>query len=67
MYDWYYNKAKKQYPDARMVHTDTDSFVLLIHTDDFYKEMPLEEYDTSNYPETHRCYSDKNKMKIGLP
>ena len=50
-----------------MMYTDTDSFVLLIHTDDFYKEMPLEEYDTSNYPETHRCYSDKNKKKIGLP
>ena len=39
MYEWYYNKAKKQYPDVRMMYTDTDSFVLLIHSNDFYKEM----------------------------
>ena len=67
MYDWYYNDIKKQYPDARMMYTDTDSFVLLIKTKDFYKEIPLEKYDTSNYPKEHPCYSSKNKKVIGLP
>ena len=67
MYHWYYDDIKKPYHDARMMYMDTGSFVLCIETKDFYKEMPLEKYDTSNYPEEHPCYSSKNKKVIGLP
>jgi hypothetical protein len=67
MYEYFYDDIRKQYPKARMMYTDTDSFVLLIETKDFYKDMPLDEYDTSNYPKDHPCYSDKNKKVIGLP
>ena len=67
MYHWYYDDIKKQYPDARMMSTDTDTFLLFIKTKDLYKEMPLEKYDTSNYPEEQLCYSLKNKQVIGLP
>ncbi|XP_067947067.1 uncharacterized protein [Watersipora subatra] len=67
MYEFFYDDIRQRYPDARMMYTDTDSLVLLIETEDFYKEMPLEKYDTSNYPKDHPCYSEKNKKVIGLP
>ncbi|XP_067947655.1 uncharacterized protein [Watersipora subatra] len=67
MYEFFYDDIRRRYPDARMMYTDTDSLVLLIETEDFYKEMPLEKYDTSNYPNDHPCYSEKNKKVIGLP
>ncbi|XP_067936706.1 uncharacterized protein [Watersipora subatra] len=35
MYDFFYDVIRKQYPNARMMYTDTDSLVLLIETEDF--------------------------------
>lgn len=40
MFDFYYNKVKKQYGEnARLCMTDTDSLVLRIQTEDLYKEL----------------------------
>lgn len=53
MYRFFYDDIRKWYPDARMFYTDTASFALLIKTKDFYKDMPLDQYDTSNYIKDH--------------
>lgn len=40
MYDFYYNGYKRQYGDkARLVMTDTDSLVMRIRTEDYYKDL----------------------------
>ena len=48
-----------------MMYTDTNSFVLYVETKDFYKETPLNKYDTSYYPENHPCYCSKIKKSCG--
>lgn len=53
MYEHYYDYLKPKYGDLiNMMYTDTDSFILHIETDDFYKDIleNLDKYDTSNYP-----------------
>ena len=49
-----------------IVH-NTDSIFLSIKTKDIYEDMKkiLNELDTSDYPENHSLYSDKNLKKIG--
>ena len=61
-----WDEIKEQYSTAQQLYTDTDSFVVLIETKDVYEEMNLDNYDTSNYPEDHPCYSLKNKKVPGL-
>ena len=40
MYDFFYNKLKKQYgPKCEFLYTDTDSLLLEIETDDVYKDI----------------------------
>ena len=40
MYDFFYNKLKKQYgPKCKFLYTDTDSLLLEIETDDIYKDI----------------------------
>ena len=67
MYDFYYNKLKKQYPTCKLLYTDTDSFILKIETDDFYRDMKqtINLYDTSNYSKEHYLFSNKNKKVLG--
>lgn len=65
MYDYYYNNIIVGYPGARMMYTDTDSFLFYIETEEFYKEIPLNKYDTCNYPEDSPFYSETNKKAIG--
>lgn len=67
MYHYYYNDIRIRYPGARMMYTDTDSFVFYIETEDFYKETSLDKYDTSNYPQDSPFHSEVNKKMIGLP
>ena len=53
MYDFYYNHLKANYgDDVKLCMTDTDSFLLEIATDNFYKDMAKHSdlFDTSNYP-----------------
>ena len=53
MYEFWYDFVKPKYQDrAKLCSTDTDSFVIHIITEDFYKDIPndVEKWlDTSNY------------------
>ena len=56
LYDYYYNHLKPKYGEnCQLLYTDTDSLLLHIHCEDFYKDMgeTLHLYDTSDYPEGH--------------
>ena len=54
MYDFHYNHMKQKYGDkAKLLFTDTDSFVYEIETSDFYENISADvkgKFDTSNYP-----------------
>ena len=68
MYDFYYNKLKKQYGECcQLLYTDTDSLLLEIQTEDVYKDMSASAgfYDTSDYPKDHPQYSEDNKKVVG--
>ena len=57
MYDFHYNYIKSKYGDkAKLLFTDTDSFLYEIQTEDFYKDISgdvRDRFDTSEYPENH--------------
>ena len=57
MYDFHYNYIKPKYGDkAKLLFTDTDSFMYEIQTEDFYKDISgdvWDRFDTSDYPENH--------------
>ena len=57
MYDFHYNYIKPKYGSrAKLLFTDTDSFLYEIQTEDFYKDISgdvKDRFDTSNYPENH--------------
>ena len=72
MYEFWYNDIKPKYNDkARLCYMDTDTFVINIKTEDFYKDISndLEKwFDTSNYGENDKrpLPIGKNKKVIGL-
>ncbi|KAJ8910527.1 hypothetical protein NQ315_013489 [Exocentrus adspersus] len=52
LYGFYYDVIKKHFEDkASLLYTDTDSLILKIYTDNFYKFIGenLDEFDRSNY------------------
>ena len=57
MYDFHYRYIKPKYGNkAKLLFTDTDSFLYEIETEDFYKDISgdvKDKFDTSNYPENH--------------
>lgn len=56
MYKFLYDFLKPKYQEnVRVAYTDTDSFILLIKTPNFYKDMieHIEYFDTSNYPKSN--------------
>ena len=68
MYDFHYNTIKKLYKDkAKLLFTDTDSLCYHIETNnlDNDRKNQISKYDTSNYPEDHILYSNKNKKVLG--
>jgi len=68
MYDFHYNTMVKTYgTKAKLCFTDTDSLTYHIETPSFYEDMKkdLSNFDTSDYPKDHLCYSEANKKIIG--
>ena len=70
MYEFHYGYMKPKYGDRiKLLFTDTDSFMYLIETEDFYEDILQnihEWFDTSNYSKDHFIYSDEQKMVIGM-
>ena len=72
MYEFWYDYIKPKYGDrAKLCYTDTDSFVIYIKTEDFYKDIANDVerwFDTSNYDENDErpLPIGKNKKVIGL-
>ena len=64
MYEFWYNYIKPKHSDkARLCYMDTDSFVMNIKTDDFYKDIADDVerwFDTSNHNK-----KDKRPLPIG--
>ena len=57
MFDFHYKYIKPKYRNnAKLLFTDTDSFLYEIQTEDFYKDIAgdvRDRFDTSDYPENH--------------
>ena len=57
MFDFHYKYIKPKYGNkAKLLFTDTDSFLYEIQTEDFYKDISgdvKDRFDTSDYPENH--------------
>ena len=72
MYEFWYDYIKPKYGDkARLCYMDTDSFVMHIKTEDFYKDIADDVerwFDTSNYDEKveRPLPIGKNKKVIGM-
>ena len=68
MYQFWYDHLKNKYNNkVELIYTDTDSFIIQVETDDFYKDM-LEDknlYDFSEYPINHPNYDITNKKVLG--
>ena len=70
MYDYWYNEMKPKYKNKiRLCYMDTDSFIMHIKTEDFYKDIADDVermYDTSNYTVERPLPMGENKKKIGF-
>ena len=72
MYEFWYNYIKPKYDDkARLCYMDTDSVVIYIKTEYFYKDIANDVgrwFDTSNYDKNDErpLLIGKNKKVIGL-
>ena len=72
MYEFWYDYIKPKHGEnARLCYMDTDSFVISIETEDFYKDMANDSekwYNTSNYnkKEKRPLPIGKNKKVISL-
>ena len=72
MYEFWYHYIKPKYMDnARLCYMDTDSFIINIKTENFYRDIAndaKEWYDTSNYDENEKrtLPIGENKKVIGL-
>ena len=72
MYDFHYNYIKPKYGNrAKLLFTDTDSFLYEIQTEDFYKDISRDvkdRFDTSDYPKNHPSVivTGINKKVLGM-
>ena len=70
MYEFWYDYMKPKYGDnVKLCYMDTDSFVMNIKTNDFYKDISNDvdkRFDTSNYEVNRPLPTGKNKKVIGL-
>ena len=70
MYEFWYDYMKSKYGnDVKLCYTDTDSFIMNIKTEDFYKDIANDvekRFDTSNYEVNRPLPTGKNKKVIRL-
>ena len=70
MYEFWYDYMKPKYNDnVRLCYMDTDSFIMNIKTNNFYKDIANDvecKFDTSNYEVKRPLPIEKNKKVIGL-
>ena len=70
MYEFYYDYMKPKYNNnVKLCYMDTDSFIMNIKTNDFYKDIANDvenRFDTSNYEVNRPLPIGKNKKIIGL-
>ena len=66
MFEMYFDVIKKISPSAKILFTDTDSFLIELQSDDLNKDLSLmkEHFDFSNLPKDHVLYSTEN---AGVP
>ena len=70
MYEFWYDYMKPKYGDnVKLCYMDTDSFIMNIKTEYFYKDITNDvekRCDTSNYEVDRPLSTGKNKRVIGL-
>ena len=70
MYEYWYDYMKPKYGDnVKLCYMDTDSFIIHIKTEDFYKDIANDaekRFDTSNYEVNRPLPIGKNKKVTGL-
>ena len=70
MYEFWYDYMKpKDNDNVNLCYMDTDSFIMNIKTNDFYKDISNDvenRFDTSNYEVNRPLPTGKNKKIIGL-
>ena len=75
MFSFQYEYVKKKWEKAEVLYTDTDSLVLKIETEDFFKDISgdvAEWFDTNEFAKDHPAVLEglpivkENKKKIGL-
>ena len=70
MYEFWYDYIKRKYGNnVKLCYMDTDSFIMNIKTEDFYKDIANDvekRFDTSNYEGDRPLPTGKNKKVIGL-
>ena len=70
MYEFWYDYMKPKYNDnVKLCYMDTDSFIMNIKTNGFYKDIVNDvenRFDTSNYEINRPLRTGKNKKIIGL-
>lgn len=67
MYQFLYGFLKPKYKEKLQVaYTDTDSFILDVETDDFYKDISenIDLFDTSDYPYPNQYNIERKNKKI---
>ena len=70
MYEFWYDYMKPKYGnDVKLCYMDTDSFIMSIKMNDFYKDIANDiekRFDTPNYDVNRPLPTGKNKEVIGL-
>ena len=70
MYEFWYDYMKPKYGnDVKLCYMDTDSLIMNIKTEEFYKDIANDvekRFDTSNYEVNRPLPTGKNKKVIGL-
>ena len=70
MYEFWYDYMKPKYDNTiKLCYMNTDSFIMNIKTNDFYKDIAIDvenRFDTSNYEVKRPLPMRRNKKVIGL-